>query len=50
MADPRLRAAQGSAGRQLMLRRTWPAMCGELVGHYQAVLAGAVTPQTGVAA
>jgi phosphatidylinositol alpha 1,6-mannosyltransferase len=49
-ADPQLRAAQGSAGRQLMLRRTWPAMCGELMGHYQAVLAGAVTPQAGVAA
>jgi phosphatidylinositol alpha 1,6-mannosyltransferase len=49
-ADPGLRAAQGSAGRQLMLRRTWPAMCGELMGHYRAVLAGTVTPQTEVAA
>jgi phosphatidylinositol alpha 1,6-mannosyltransferase len=50
VADPRLRAAQGSAGRQLMLQRTWPVMCGELMGHYQAVLAGTVTPRAGVAA
>jgi phosphatidylinositol alpha 1,6-mannosyltransferase len=49
-ADPRLRAAQGHAGRQLMLSRGWPVMCGELMGHYQAVLAGAVTPHAGVAA
>jgi phosphatidylinositol alpha 1,6-mannosyltransferase len=49
-ADPGLRAAQGGAGRQLMLRRTWPVMCGELMGHYQAVLAAAVTPRAGVAA
>jgi phosphatidylinositol alpha 1,6-mannosyltransferase len=42
-ADPALRAAQGRAGRQWMLGRTWPAMCDELVGHYEAVLAAAGT-------
>ena len=42
-ADPALRAAQGRAGRQWMLGRTWPAMCDELIGHYEAVLAAAGT-------
>jgi phosphatidylinositol alpha 1,6-mannosyltransferase len=37
-ADPALRAAQGRAGRQMVLRRSWPVMCDELIGHYQAVL------------
>jgi phosphatidylinositol alpha 1,6-mannosyltransferase len=38
-ADPQLRAAQGSAARRVMLGRSWPAICGQLIGHYQAVLA-----------
>jgi phosphatidylinositol alpha 1,6-mannosyltransferase len=42
-ADPALRAAQGRAGRQWMLGRTWPAMCDELIGHYEAVLQAAGT-------
>jgi phosphatidylinositol alpha 1,6-mannosyltransferase len=42
-ADPALRAAQGRAGRQWMLGRTWPAMCDELIGHYEAVLEAAGT-------
>jgi phosphatidylinositol alpha 1,6-mannosyltransferase len=37
-ADPALRAAQGAAGRKLVLDRTWPVMCNELIGHYAAVL------------
>jgi phosphatidylinositol alpha 1,6-mannosyltransferase len=37
-ADPDLRAAQGAAGRQLVLARTWPALCQELIRHYTAVL------------
>jgi phosphatidylinositol alpha 1,6-mannosyltransferase len=37
-ASPRLRAAQGRAGRQVVLGRGWPALCGELLGHYRAVL------------
>jgi phosphatidylinositol alpha 1,6-mannosyltransferase len=37
-ADPALRAAQGAAGRQLVLGRTWPVMCDELIDHYAAVL------------
>jgi phosphatidylinositol alpha 1,6-mannosyltransferase len=43
-ADPGLRAAQGRAGRQQVLGRTWPALCDDLIGHYEAVLrtAGAV--------
>ena len=37
-ADPRLREAQGAAGRQTVLGRTWPVMCDELIGHYVDVL------------
>jgi phosphatidylinositol alpha 1,6-mannosyltransferase len=40
-ADPQLRAAQGRAGRQMVLGRSWPALCDELIGHYEAVLATA---------
>ena len=40
-ADPLLRAAQGRAGRQAVLSRSWPVLCDELIGHYQASLAGA---------
>jgi phosphatidylinositol alpha 1,6-mannosyltransferase len=42
-ADPALRAAQGRAGRQLVLGRSWPVMCDELIGHYQAVVDAAGT-------
>ncbi|HEY7147457.1 MAG TPA: glycosyltransferase family 1 protein [Streptosporangiaceae bacterium] len=49
-ADPALRAAQGRAGRQWMLRRSWPALCDELIGHYRGVLEGAATSQPRVAA
>ncbi len=38
VADPELRAAQGEAGRQLVLGRTWPVLCDELIGQYAAVL------------
>ena len=37
-ADPGLRAAQGRAGRQRVLGRTWQALGDELIGHYEAVL------------
>jgi phosphatidylinositol alpha 1,6-mannosyltransferase len=36
--DPGLRAAMGRAGRGWMLGRSWPRLCDELIGHYQAVL------------
>jgi phosphatidylinositol alpha 1,6-mannosyltransferase len=50
-ADPALRAAQGTAGRKLVLGRTWPAMCDELTGHYAAVLGtGSVADREAVAA
>jgi phosphatidylinositol alpha 1,6-mannosyltransferase len=38
VTDPELRTAQGEAGRQMMLGRSWPVRCDELIGHYQAVL------------
>jgi phosphatidylinositol alpha 1,6-mannosyltransferase len=40
-ADPVLRAAQGRAGRQMVLHRSWPVMCDELIGHYADVLESA---------
>jgi phosphatidylinositol alpha 1,6-mannosyltransferase len=50
-ADPALRAAQGAAGRKLVLGRTWPMMCDELIGHYNAVLgAGSAADLEAVAA
>jgi phosphatidylinositol alpha 1,6-mannosyltransferase len=41
VADPALRAAQGRAGRQMVLGRTWPALCDELIGHYADILSAA---------
>ena len=32
--DPALRARYGAAARHSVLRRTWPAVCDELLGHY----------------
>jgi phosphatidylinositol alpha 1,6-mannosyltransferase len=37
-ADPGLRNAQSTAARQMILGRSWPVMCDELLGHYEAVL------------
>jgi phosphatidylinositol alpha 1,6-mannosyltransferase len=51
VADPALRAAQGQAGRQMVLGRTWSALCDELIEHYLDVLttAGSIE-RTAVAA
>jgi phosphatidylinositol alpha 1,6-mannosyltransferase len=37
-ANPGLRSAQSTAARQMVLGRSWPVMCDELLGHYEAVL------------
>ena len=37
-ADPAMRAAFGAAGRRTVLRRGWPALTEELLGHYAQVL------------
>ncbi|GAA5172371.1 MULTISPECIES: glycosyltransferase family 4 protein [Amycolatopsis] len=37
LRDPALRARLGQKARKVVLGRTWPAVCAELVGHYQAV-------------
>ncbi|QWF79853.1 GDP-mannose-dependent alpha-mannosyltransferase [Amycolatopsis sp. CA-230715] len=37
LRDPALRARLGQKARQTVLGRTWPAVCRELVGHYEAV-------------
>jgi len=41
VANPTLLAAQSAAGRQMVLARTWPALCDELMDHYAEVLATA---------
>ncbi len=37
-ADPDLRAAQSRAAREMILGRSWPVLCDELIGHYDEVL------------
>jgi phosphatidylinositol alpha 1,6-mannosyltransferase len=36
--DPARRRAMGAAGRAAVTGRTWPAVCEELLGHYDAVM------------
>ena len=43
-ADQPLRAAMGEAGRRRVLARSWPALTGELIGHYAAVLGAGTAP------
>jgi phosphatidylinositol alpha 1,6-mannosyltransferase len=50
VADPALRAAQGKAGRQMVVGRTWPALVDELIRHYHDVLAPAVSVERTAAA
>jgi phosphatidylinositol alpha 1,6-mannosyltransferase len=51
VADPALRAVQSKAGRQMVLGRTWPVMCEELIWHYLDVLDGVgATQRAAVAA
>jgi phosphatidylinositol alpha 1,6-mannosyltransferase len=37
LRDDALRARLGEKARKVVLGRTWPAVCAELVGHYEAV-------------
>ncbi|AKE90987.1 MULTISPECIES: glycosyltransferase family 1 protein [Rhodococcus] len=37
LADPMLRDRFGAAARRSVLGRTWPAVCHELLGHYEQV-------------
>ncbi|MDT7798914.1 MAG: phosphatidylinositol alpha 1,6-mannosyltransferase, partial [Actinomycetota bacterium] len=37
LRDAALRARLGEKARKVVLGRTWPAVCHELVGHYEAV-------------
>ena len=43
--DRGLRLRMGEAGRRSVLARSWHSVCGELVGHYESVVAAAV-PKT----
>lgn len=44
VADPALRSQMGEAARRRVLTRSWPALVGELVGHYAAVLGAEPVP------
>jgi phosphatidylinositol alpha 1,6-mannosyltransferase len=37
LRDAALRARLGEKARKVVLGRTWPAVCDELMGHYEAV-------------
>jgi phosphatidylinositol alpha 1,6-mannosyltransferase len=43
--DPELRTRYGTAARRGVLRRTWPAVCDELLGHYAQVTGLRVVPE-----
>ena len=43
--DPELRARMGEAGRRRVLSRSWDAVLGELIGHYESVVAGRSAPR-----
>lgn len=40
LRDPELRERFGATSRTAVSRRTWPALCEQLMGHYAAVLRG----------
>jgi len=42
VVDPALRSRMGEAGRRAVLGRSWAAICDELVGHYESVVAARV--------
>jgi phosphatidylinositol alpha 1,6-mannosyltransferase len=39
VTDAALRSRMGEAGRRAVLGRSWQAICGELVGHYETLVA-----------
>lgn len=39
VADSALRSRMGEAGRRAVLGRSWEAICGELMGHYETLVA-----------
>jgi phosphatidylinositol alpha 1,6-mannosyltransferase len=38
LADPTTRARFATSARKSVLHRTWPALCSQLIGHYEAVI------------
>ncbi|MFR9731401.1 glycosyltransferase family 4 protein [Saccharopolyspora sp. MS10] len=46
LRDPELRARFGAAARDAVARRTWPALCEQLIGHYAEVIGGAAADRS----
>jgi phosphatidylinositol alpha 1,6-mannosyltransferase len=43
--DPAMRAAMGRAGLKKVTGHTWPVLCDELIGHYEAILGSTGTAE-----
>ena len=43
--DPAMRAAMGQAGLKKVTGHTWPVLCDELIGHYEAILGSTGTAE-----
>ncbi len=43
--DPAMRDAMGQAGLQKVTGHTWPVLCDELIGHYEAILGSTGTAE-----
>jgi len=46
--DPDLRARMGEAGRRTVLGKSWDGVCAQLLGYYEATIAGSFTATTPV--
>ncbi|SHE46947.1 glycosyltransferase family 4 protein [Streptoalloteichus hindustanus] len=46
LREPATRARLGATARRSVLRRTWPAVCDELLGHYSEVIGGLAEART----
>ncbi|MGB6181183.1 MAG: glycosyltransferase family 1 protein [Rhodococcus sp. (in: high G+C Gram-positive bacteria)] len=50
LADPTTRARFATSARTSVLHRTWPVLCGQLIGHYEDVIGTSVAKRRAAAA